>query len=234
MFYGYHYDLSYLIWMFLAFIVSLYAQIKVKHAFNKYSKIKSSSGMTGRESAETVLDAGGVKGVTIGGIRGYFTDHYDSRSNHIALSEDVLDKNSVAAVGVAAHEAGHATQHFSGYFPLKIRQFLVPVSQFGSNLAMPLVFIGLLLPVRYNFIVNLGIMFFSLAVLFQIITLPVEFDASRRALRVLEASGRLGEEEIEGVRKVLSAAALTYVAATFTALISLLRLILISRRRNDF
>ena len=138
----------------------------------------------------------------------------------------------MAAVGVAAHEAGHATQHFCGYFPLKIRQFLVPVSQFGSNLVMPLVFIGLLLPVRYNFIVNLGIIFFALAVLFQVITLPVEFDASRRALKVLASSGKLREDEIEGVKKVLSAAALTYVAATFTALISLLRLILISKRRR--
>ncbi len=232
MFYNYYYDGSYLIWMLLAFLVSLYAQIKVKHAFSKYSKIRSSSGMSGRESAETVLKAGGVEGVTIGGIGGYFTDHYDSRSNHISLSEDVLDKTSVAAVGVAAHEAGHATQHFCGYFPLKIRQFLVPVSQFGSSLAMPLVFIGLLLPVRYNFIVNLGIIFFALAVLFQVITLPVEFDASRRALKVLASSGKLREDEIEGVKKVLSAAALTYVAATFTALISLLRLILISKRRR--
>ena len=234
MFYSYHYDASYLIWMFIAFIVSLYAQIKVKHAFSKYSKIGSSCGMTGRESAETVLEAGGVKGVTIGSINGSFTDHYDSRTNHISLSGDVLDKASVAAVGVAAHEAGHATQHFYGFAPLKIRQFLVPISQFGSNLAMPLVFIGLLLPVKYNFIVNLGIIFFALAVLFQVITLPVEFDASRRALKVLSASGKFQEEELEGVRKVLSAAALTYVAATFTALVSLLRLILISRRRNDF
>lgn len=234
MFYGYYYDGNYLFWMLIAFLVSLYAQIKVKHAFSKYSKIKSSSGLSGRESAEMVLNYGGVNAVTIGGISGYFTDHYDSRSNHIALSEDVLNKTSVAAVGVAAHEAGHATQNFCGYAPLKIRQFLVPISQFGSNLAMPLVFIGLLLPVRYNFLVNLGIIFFSLAVLFQVVTLPVEFDASRRALKALKSSGKLNEEEIEGVKKVLSAAALTYVAATFTALISLLRLILISRRRDDF
>ena len=233
MFYSYYNDGSYFIWMLLAFFVSLYAQIKVKHAFNKYSKIRSSSGMSGRDSAEIVLKEGGVEGVTIGGIGGYFTDHYDSRSNHIALSEGVLNKASVTAVGIAAHEAGHATQHFCGYFPLKIRQFLVPISQFGSNLAMPLIFIGFLLPTRYNFIVNLGIIFFSLAVLFQVITLPVEFNASKRALKVLKDSGKLEESEIAGVREVLSAAALTYVAATFTALISLLRLILISRRRND-
>ncbi len=231
MFYSY-YDGSYLIFMLIAFLVSLYAQIKVKHAFNKYSKIRSSSGMSGLESAKMVLDMNEVEGVTIGGINGNFTDHYDSRSNHISLSEDVFNKTSVAAVGVAAHEAGHATQHFLGYAPLKIRQFLVPVSQFGSNLAMPLVFIGLLLPVRYNFIVNLGIIFFALAVLFQVITLPVEFDASRRALKALTTSGKLSDDEVDGVRRVLSAAAFTYVAATFTALISLLRLILISNRRR--
>ncbi len=234
MFYNYYYDGSYLLWMIIAFLVSLYAQIKVKHAFNKYSKIGSCSGLSGRKSAEMVLNYGKVDSVTIGGVAGYFTDHYDSRTNHISLSDNVLNKTSVAAVGVAAHEAGHATQNFCGYTPLKIRQFLVPISQFGSNLAMPLVFMGLLLPVRYNFFVNLGIIFFALAVLFQVVTLPIEFDASKRALAALKATGKLNEEEIIGVRKVLSAAALTYVAATFTALISLLRLILISKRRKDF
>ncbi len=232
MFYSYYYDGSYSIWMLIALMISLYAQIKVRCAFSKYSKRETLSGFSGRETAEMVLKSGEVTGVTIGTINGYFTDHYDSRSNHIALSEGVFGKTSIAAVGVAAHEAGHAMQNFCGYTPLKVRQFLVPISQFGSNLAMPLIFIGLLLPVRYGFIVNLGIMFFALAVLFQIITLPVEFDASRRALKALVASGKLSEDEISGVRKVLSAAAFTYVAATFTALISLLRLILISRRRR--
>ena len=232
MFYSYYYGENYLVWTLIAFIISLYAQIKVKHAFSKYSKIDSSSGLSGRDSANVVLDMNGVEGVTIGSIDGYFTDHYDSRSNHISLSKDVLGKTSIAAVGVAAHEAGHATQNFLGYAPLKIRQFLVPISQFGSNVSMPLVFIGLLLPVRYSFIVNLGIIFFALAVLFQVVTLPVEFDASRRALKALTASGKLKDDEIAGVKKFLSAAAFTYVAATFAALISLLRLILISRRRR--
>ncbi len=230
--YGYYYDGSYFLYMIISLAVSLYAHFKVKHAFNKYSEIKCANGVTGEASADAVLNYNNVEGVSIGRIPGYFTDHYDSTSNSISLSDNVYSKATIASVSVAAHEAGHATQNSQGYFPLKIRQFLVPVSQFGSNLAMPLVFIGLLLPVKYNFVVNLGIIFFALAVLFQLITLPVEFDASRRALASLKGSGILKDEELNGAKKVLTAAALTYVAATFTALLSLLRLILISRRRQ--
>ncbi len=230
--YGY-YDSSYLIYMLISLSISFYAQLKVKHAFNKYSKIKCSENITGEQSAQKVLEHNNVSGVCIRKTTGYFTDHFDSRSNKISLSENVHDQSSIAAISVAAHEAGHAVQNEKGYVPLKIRQFLVPITQIGSNLAMPLVFIGLLLPVRYSFIVNFGIILYSLAVLFQIITLPVEFNASRRAFESLKSTNSIEKHEEEGIKAVLSAAAFTYIAATFTALISLLRLIFIARRRKD-
>ena len=230
--YGY-YDSSYLLYMVISLAVSFYAQIKVKRAFGKYSKIKCSENITGKQSAQKVLEHHSVSGVPIGRITGYFTDHFDSRTNKISLSENVHDKSSIAAISVAAHEAGHAVQNEKGYIPLKIRQFLVPITQIGSNLAMPLVFIGLLLPVRYSFVVNFGIILYSLAVLFQIITLPVEFDASRRAFESLKNTKTIEKHEEEGIKAVLSAAAFTYIVATFTALLSLLRLIFIARRRRD-
>ncbi len=232
--YGYYYDNSYLPYIIVSLAISLYAHFKVRHAFNKYSQIKCSKGITGLQSAETVLSYNKVSDISVGRVDGYFTDYFDSRSKSISLSDDVYSKATIASVSVAAHESGHAVQNARGYFPLKIRQFLVPVTQIGSNLAIPLVFIGLMLPVQYRFVVNFGIILFAFAVLFQIITLPVEFNASRIALESLKSAGVLSEEETKGAKIVLKAAALTYVAATFTALLSLLRLIFIARRRDDF
>lgn len=228
----YYYDYSYFIYMFITMAASMYAHFKVQHAFSKYSKVRCMRGMTGARAAEEVLKRHDVSGVSIGRIRGKLNDHFDPRDNSISLSDDVYGSTSISAIGVAAHEAGHAVQHAEGYGPIKFRQALVPISQFGSTLSMPLVFIGLLLPVQYSFIVNLGIILFSMAVLFQLVTLPVEFDASKRAIKSLESSGILEGEELEGARKVLGAAALTYVAAAFTSVLSLLRLLFIARRRN--
>lgn len=228
----YYYDYSYLWYMIITLGISMYANFKVHSTFNKYSRIKSARSITGAESARKVLLENQVTGVQLQRISGKLTDHFDPRNNTISLSDGVYSDTSISAVGVAAHEAGHAVQHAKGYFPIKIRQMLVPISQFGSSLAMPLVFVGLLLPVEYNFIVNIGIIFFSMAVFFQVITLPVEINASKRAIVSLKNSGVLYEEEVNGAKKVLQAAALTYIAATFTSLISLLRLLLISRRRS--
>lgn len=233
--YGYYYgyDSSYFLYMIISLAVAMYANFKVKNAFNKYSKIMCKSGITGVQSAQKVMEYGGAAGVSVEKAHGYFTDFFDSRSMSISLSDNVYDKSTIASVSVAAHEAGHAIQNAKEYFPLKIRQFLIPVTRIGSNLAMPLIFIGLLLPVRYSFMVNLGIILYACAVLFQVITLPVEFDASRRALKAIKETNMLDESELEGAQKVLKAAAFTYVAATFTALLSLLRLVLIAGRRRD-
>lgn len=228
----YYYDYSYFGYMLIPLVVSIYAQFKVQYAFNKYSKVKSSRRMTGEEAARAVLTGNNVTGVSIKHIRGKLNDHFDPRDNSISLSDAVYADTSIAAIGVAAHESGHAVQHAHGYMPIKLRQMLVPITQFGSTISMPLVFIGLLLPVQYSFIVNLGIILFSAAVLFQIVTLPVEFNASSRAIKSLEKSGILEGEELNGAKKVLSAAALTYVAAAVASVMSLLRLILITRRRD--
>lgn len=229
---GYYYDSTYLPYIIISLAVSMYAHFKVRHAFNKYSGVRCSKGLTGRQSAEEVLNYNKVSGVSVTRTNGYFTDFFDSRSNSISLSDDVYSKATIASVSVAAHESGHAVQNAHGYFPLKVRQFLVPITRFGSNLAMPLVFIGLMMPVQYRFIVDLGIILFAFAVFFQIVTLPVEFNASNIALESLKGSDVLSEEELEGAKSVLKAAALTYVAATFTALLTLLRLIFIARRRD--
>ncbi len=234
--YGFYYfDYSYFWFMVPALIISLYAQFKVSSTFSKYSKVRNSRGLTGADAANRVLAQNGVTGVEVEHVSGDLTDHFDPRTNVIRLSDSVYSSTSVAAVGVAAHEAGHAVQHANGYAPMNIRKALVPVTNIGSTLSMPLIFIGLLLPVQYDFVVNLGIALFSLAVLFQVITLPVEFDASRRAIATLEQGRTLCGEELTGAKKVLTAAAMTYLAATFTAVMSLLRLLLIvaGRRRDD-
>ncbi len=202
--------------------------------FNKYSKIKCWKNVTGLQSAEDVLAQNNVKNIEIGQINGEFNDHFDPKENKISLSSSIYSENSIAAVGIAAHEAGHAVQHNKKYGFIKVRQSLVPVTQICSTLAMPLVFIGLILPVQYSFVINFGILLFGVAVLFQLVTLPVEFDASHRGMAALRSSGNFTEEELYGAKKILSAAAMTYVAALFTSLITLLRLIfLASRRRND-
>ena len=231
--YWYYGDPTYIIFMLVSLAVTLYAQIKVKNAFNKYSKIRSANGLTGSDAAKAVLDFNNVAGVSINRTSGYFADYYDSRTKGVYLSENVYSEPTLAAVSVAAHECGHATQDDVGYWPIRLRQMLVPITTTSSRLAMPLVLIGLFLPTKYQFVINLGIILFSVAVLFELVTLPVEFDASRRALKALKESGMLAPEEIEGARKVLSAAAMTYLAAAFTSMLSLIRLILIARSRRD-
>lgn len=231
--YGFYYfDYSYFLFMLPALILSLYAQIKVNSTFAKYSKIKNSNGLTGSEAAYKVLTQNGVTNVAVEHISGNLSDHFDPQTNIIRLSDSVYSSNSVAAVGVAAHEAGHAVQYVNNYAPMKFRRVLVPITNIGSTLSIPLIFIGLLLPIQYDFIVNIGIALFSFAVLFQLVTLPVEFDASRRAIATLEQSGTLYDEELIGAKKVLSAAAMTYLAATFSAVMSLFRLILIAGNRR--
>ena len=230
--YGYYYDGISYVFMILSLIVSTYAHFKVQHAFNKYSKIRCSKGLSGAEAARKVLDFNGVSGVNIERTRGYFTDYFDSRSERICLSDNVYDATTIASVSVAAHESGHATQYSKNYFPLKLRHLLVPVTQIGSNLSMPFIILGLMVP-SWGYFVNIGIILFSFAVIFQVVTLPVEFDASRRALETIKATNMLDSSEIEGAKAVLKAAAFTYVAATFTALLSLLRLIWMSRNRKN-
>lgn len=229
----YSFDFSYLIYIMISVSISVYAHLKIKRAFSKYSKIRCAKNFTGVQSAESVLEYNGVSGVSIGKTGGYFSDHYDSQTNHIALSENVHSQTTIASLSVAAHEAGHAVQNAVGYMPLKIRHFLVPVVQMGSNLAMPLVFIGIILPVKYSFVITTGILLYSLALLFQLVTLPVEFNASRRAFLALKGAGLVTSDEEEGVKEVLKAAAFTYVAAMLTSLLSLLRLIFVSSRRRD-
>ncbi len=231
----YFFDYSYFLFMVPALIISIYAQIKVSSTFSKYSKVRNAKGLTGADAANWVLAQNGVTGIEVEHVSGDLTDHFDPRTDVIRLSDSVYSSTSVAAIGVAAHEAGHAVQHANGYAPMNIRKALVPITNIGSTLSMPLIFIGLFLPVQYDFVVNLGIALFSLAVLFQVITLPVEFDASKRAIATLEQGGTLCGEELMGAKKVLTAAAMTYLAATFTAVMSLLRLLLIvaGRRRDD-
>lgn len=225
----YYYDTGYWICMILTFAVSTYAHFKVRHAFKKYSKVRAR--MSGLEAAHRVLDYNGVQGIRVVPTAGYFTDYFDSSSGKICLSEEVYDKHTVAAVSVAAHESGHATQNDKNYLPLKLRHMLVPITQFGSNVAMPLIILGIMIP-SWSFAIKLGIIFFSIAVVFQVVTLPVEFDASRRALKTIQETGILDESDIKGAKEVLTAAAFTYVAATFSALVSLMRLILMSRARD--
>ncbi len=230
--YWYYGDINYIFFMIISLAVTLYAQIRVGNAFNKYSKIRSSNGLTGAEAAKRVLEHNNVTGVSINRTPGYFSDYYDSRTKGVYLSESVHSEPTLAAISVAAHECGHATQDRAGYWPIRLRQMLVPITTTSSKLAIPLIIIGFLLPTRYQFVVNLGIILFSVAVLFELVTLPVEFDASRRALRAMQESNMLTTEEVRGAKKVLSAAAMTYLAAAFTSILSLIRLILVSRSRR--
>lgn len=230
--YFYYYDTNYLIFMLISVIVSGYAHFKVKHAFKKYSKVPCSRGITGAQAADIVLRHNCVNAVAITSSSGFFTDHFDPRSNTINLSQEVYNKNTIAAISVAAHEAGHATQYVTDYAPLKFRTILVPISNFGSMASIPLIILGIIIP-SFSFAINLGIILFSLAVLFQLVTLPVEFNASKRALETIQQTHILNEDELNGAKKVLTAAAFTYVAAAFIALIQLLRLVLISKNRKD-
>lgn len=217
-----------------AVIITMIAQIRVNSAFSKYSKIQNLHNLTGAQAAQRVLASHGVSGVQIEHVAGKMTDHFDPRTNVIRLSDGVYGSTSIAAVGIAAHEAGHAVQHAQGYLPNKIRGVLVPLANVGSKISWILILIGLFLPIQYDWVLYLGILFYALSVLFTIVTLPVEFNASKRALRTIGDTNMLmGEEEYTGAKKVLSAAAMTYVAAAFTAIMSLLRLLTIANRRSN-
>ncbi len=227
-----YWDWTYFVFVVPFLIISMLAQINVKTTYAKYGKILSRRGYTADQVARRILDKNGLTYVRIVPIAGDLTDHFDPRSNTVSLSQTVYGKSSVAAIGVAAHEVGHAIQHATGYFPIKLRSAIVPITQFGSGLSTPLILIGLLFgfyPLAY-----VGILLFGTVVLFQLVTLPTEFNASRRALAVLKEE-ILEVDEVKGARKVLTAAALTYVAALFSALASLLRLLVIvsGNRRND-
>ena len=231
----YYYDLTYVIFMIPALIITMYAQIKVNSTFKKYSKVKCRRGLTGAQAAQIVLQRNGVRNVSIERVAGKLTDHYDPSSNVIRLSDEVYNSTSVSAVGVACHEAGHAVQQAENYKPILFRQFMVPITNIGSKLSFPLIFIGLLFPTKWDILLIVGIAMFSLAVFFELITLPVEFNASNRAIKALDEGELLYDEELRGAKKVLSAAAMTYLAAAITAIASLLRLLLIfsGRRGND-
>ena len=231
MFY-YYYDPTYLL-VLIGALICILASARVNSVFRRYSQVRSHAGMTGREAAEKILRANGIYDVRVQHISGNLIDHYDPRNKTLSLSDATYQSASVAAIGVAAHECGHAVQHHVGYAPLKIRGALVPVANFGSMAAWPLIIMGLLINSNGAMIlINLGILLFSAAVLFQIVTLPVEFNASSRAVQVLENTGMLYPEEIQATKKVLGAAALTYVASAASMILQLLRLLLISGRRN--
>ncbi len=219
--------------MIPAIVMALWAQARVKSAYAKYSRIGTRSGMTGAEAAQRILYSAGVNGVELGMVPGEMTDHYDPARKCVNLSQGVYASSSVAALGIAAHEVGHAIQDAQGYAPMRLRHFIYPISNIGSTLSFPLIFIGMIFNQSgMGWLISLGIYLFSAAVAFTIITLPVEFDASRRAVRALASGGQLTEDELRGVRKVLSAAALTYVAAAAAAVLQLLRLLIIARGRD--
>lgn len=226
------YNLNYLIYMLPCFILSLICNIMVKSNFSKYSQIANSRRLTGAQAAQQVLAAHGVTGVRIEPVHGSLTDHFDPRSNVIRLSESVYNAKTVAAVGVACHEAGHAVQHAEGYLPNKIRSVIVPMANFGSRLSWIFLVVGLLLPTKFNFVVIIGIVLFSLSVLFTLITLPVEFNASNRALKTIKETNMLNPQEYDGAKKVLTSAAMTYVAAAATSIAQLLRLLMIANNRR--
>ena len=236
-YYGYGFDWTYLVIVLPCIILSMWASSSVNSTFKKYSSVYSYRRITGAEAAQRVLSANGVRNVRIERVSGNLTDHYDPRTNVIRLSDSVYGSTSTAAIGVAAHEAGHAVQYAQNYAPIKLRAAIIPITNLGSRLAMPLILLGILFSSFGNTLVLLGIAAFGLSVVFQLVTLPVELDASRRAMNAIEAAGLLTPEEQQGAKKTLKAAALTYVAATATAIAQLLRLIVIfggrGRRRND-
>lgn len=225
------FDYTYLIFIVPALLLAGWAQAKVQTTFKKYSKVLSQRRMTGAEAARHILDANGLHHVQVVSVPGELTDHFDPRSNTVNLSQSVYDNTSVAAIGVAAHESGHAVQHAVGYGPIKLRSAIIPVTNIGSKLAVPLILIGIIF--AYYPLAYIGCIFYATMSLFQLVTLPVEFNASKRALAALENTGILDAEELNGSKKVLSAAAMTYVAALVTALAQLLRLLFIVAARRD-
>lgn len=229
-YYGYYMDWTY-IFVFIGAIFSIIASAKVKSTFSKYQRVRSATGFTGAQAAERILNQNGIYDVSIEHVSGNLTDYYDPRNKVLRLSDATYASSSVAAIGVAAHECGHALQHKENYVPLKLRSAIVPAANIGSRLGIPIILLGVLLGYNY-LLVQIGIWVFSLAVLFQIVTLPVEFNASSRAMRMLEQYGILGNEELSKTRKVLSAAAMTYVAAAAASILQLLRLVLLFGRRD--
>ena len=237
-FFYYPFDPTYIMLVLPCIILSLWASFKVKSTFNRFSQQLSSRHITGAQAAQRVLSANGLSSVRIERVSGNLTDHFDLRSNVIRLSNDVYNSTSTAAIGVACHEAGHAVQYAQNYAPIKLRAAIIPVTNFGSKLAMPLILIGILLSGYFTTsytLVYLGIACFALSLIFQLVTLPVEFNASRRALTAIRESNILTDTEIVGARKTLTAAALTYVAATALSLAQLLRLIMLfgGRSKNN-
>lgn len=238
-YYGYYgFDWTYLVLVLPCLILSLWASSSVNNTFKRYSTQYSMRGITGAEAAQRVLHANGVSGVRIERVSGNLTDHFDPKTNVIRLSDSVYGSTSTAAIGVACHEAGHAVQYATHYAPIKLRAAIIPITNFGSKLAMPLILLGVLLTFLGNFsyaLVYLGIACFGLSLVFQLVTLPVEFNASRRAVRAISNTGILTQQELVGAKKTLKAAAMTYVAATAVSLAQLLRLIVLfggRRRRN--
>ena len=234
-YYYYGFDWTYLALVLPCLILSLWASSNVNSTFRKYSKQYSLRRLTGAEAAQRGLSANGVRDVRIEHVSGNLTDHYDPKSNVIRLSDQVYSNTSTAAIGVACHEAGHAVQYAEGYAPIKLRAAIIPVTNIGSRMALPLILLGLLFSSFGDTLIYLGIGCFSLSLVFQLVTLPVEFNASRRALQAIESGNLLTEEEQKGARKTLTAAALTYVAATAVSLAQLVRLLALfgGRRRND-
>ena len=239
MFFGLFWGDTTILVLIPAMIFAFWAQIRVNSTFKKYARVPSRRGLTGAEAARRVLDANGLRHITIERVHGHLTDHFDPTAGVIRLSDATYASTSVAAIGVAAHEAGHAVQHAEGYVPIKVRSAIIPLTRFGSFLAMPLFLIGLLLGsgsylgygIGTIFMVT-GILFFSFSTLFQLVTLPTEFNASARAMKALEDGGLLTADELPAAKATLSAAAMTYVAALASSLASLLRLILIFNRRR--
>lgn len=234
--YGYRYywgfDWTYLL-LVIGMLLSLAASGRVKNTFARYKRVRSDSGLTGAMAAQRILNAAGIYDVEVVHINGSLTDHYDPRTKRLALSDEVFGSDSLAAVSVAAHECGHAIQHDTGYAPLEFRSAIVPIANIGANISWPLFAAGLIFSVQP--LLTAGIVLFSLAVLFQLVTLPVEINASSRAMKNLESLGILGQNETQGAKKVLSAAALTYVAALASSILQLLRLLILAggRRRDD-
>jgi len=231
----YYFDPTYFL-VLIGVVICLLASAKMNSTFSKYSRVRNHSGMTGREAAEAVLHRAGIYDVRVERVSGNLTDHYDPRNKVLRLSDATYNSTSVAAMGVAAHECGHAIQHAKGYAPLQFRNVLVPVANFGAQIAWPLILIGLVITSKSSsFLIDAGIIAFSLSVLFQIVTLPVEFNASNRAIRCIADTGMMYGDEIVAAKRVLGAAALTYVAGAAASILQLLRLILLTggRRRND-
>lgn len=222
---GWGFDGTYVL-IILAFLISALVSAKMNATFSKYSKVRSYCGMTGAQAAQRILSSAGIYDVRIEHVSGKLTDHYDPSNKVLRLSDAVYGNTSIAAIGVAAHECGHAVQHARNYVPLSVRSAIVPVANFGSQLSWPLFLAGLIFSFRP--LLMIGILLFCAALLFQIVTLPVEFNASARALRMLDETGIMGRQEIRGTKKVLRAAAMTYVAAVIGSLLQLLRLLILS------